>query len=304
MSTPRVGTAFQSPKINVLVSFPYWEKNASSMKRVFDDHDPAMFRLLIDSGAFSAWTLGEEISLDSYMRFIRSLPSTWDVSCIQLDVVGDPVKTKENWLRMLDAGIDALPVFTRGGSFEVLDEYYAQSPLVMFGGIVQGKGNKNYIRHFMENNRGRPVHWLGFSDHNFMKHYRPFSVDSSTVTSAQRFGDFMYYAGAGKVKKLEKQHFVTEPPREFIQSCLRVGLTRKEIALLGQAKHWRGGADPTSWDTGKGIASLMVHIHQVYRGMDMERAIGTRYYIAQTTTATVGALFTSSEFLQERGRLV
>jgi hypothetical protein len=241
--------------------------------------------------------------MNDYLRFIRSFPSSWDVSFIQLDVIGDPIKTKENWLRMLDAGVDALPVFTRGGDLEVLDEYYRHSPLVMFGGIVSGKGNKNYIRYFMENNQGRPVHWLGFSDHNFIKHYRPTSVDASSCSSVQRYGQFQYYTGGGQMSMLRRQDFAKRPPESFVRSCLQVGFTQSEIARLSKSAHWKGGADYTSWDSGKGVASLMSHVHHLYRGLDMERSVGTIYYLAQTTTFGLGALFRSYDFLEERGRL-
>ena len=105
------------------------------------------------------------------------------------------------------------------------------------------------------------------------------------------------------MKKLDRQDFAKRPPESFVRSCLQVGFTQSEISRLGKSTHWRGGADYTSWNTGRGVASLMSHVHHVYRGMDMERSVGTIYYLAQTTTFEVGALFRSYDFLEERGRL-
>jgi hypothetical protein len=260
--------------------------------------------LLIDSGAYTAWRQDQEIDVMDYIAFIRTIPRDWAVSCIQLDVIGNPVQTKANWMRMLDSDVDALPVFTRGGNIDDLDAFYEHASLVMFGGIVSGAGNKNYIRWFEHHNQGRPVHWLGFSDVNFMRYYKPFSVDSSSVNVTERYGEFQYYAGGGRMKHQRRDNRNQEPPPEMIASCLRVGFTRREIKRLQNKAIWKGGATINSWKDGVGLAGQMAQIHRLYGSMDLEAHIGTQYYQALAAPNKIMTMFAAYDFLLERGRLV
>lgn len=56
------------PKANILVAFPYFSKQ---IQKTLDNTDPNDFRLIIDSGAFTAWNLNKEISFDDYCTFLK-----------------------------------------------------------------------------------------------------------------------------------------------------------------------------------------------------------------------------------------
>src|SRR5271167_4127513 len=72
-------------------------------------------QLLLDSGAFSAWSLGREVSLTDYITFIKANPDSIAHS-INLDVIipEDPEKAAEagrkNFLEMRNAGVNCIPV--------------------------------------------------------------------------------------------------------------------------------------------------------------------------------------------------
>ena len=84
-------------KLNLLVAYPYFSQK---IRETLSKHDPDTFRLIIDSGAFSAWNSRKVIEFDDYCRFLDTIPSHWDYKAVQLDVFGDPVKTLENYYRM------------------------------------------------------------------------------------------------------------------------------------------------------------------------------------------------------------
>jgi hypothetical protein len=70
------------------MAFPYIKPD---VLRFFQERRNEL-RILIDSGAFTAWKSGKTISVDDYCKFIESLPvKPWRY--FTLDVVGDPKGT-------------------------------------------------------------------------------------------------------------------------------------------------------------------------------------------------------------------
>jgi len=248
----------KSTKLNILVAFPYFSQG---IYRFLSEKDPSTFRLIVDSGAFTAWNTGREIRLDDYMKFLKSIPSHWDYKAVQLDVFGNPDGTYENYHRMLDAGFeDIMPVFTRGDSLERLEEFYSHTDYIMFGGIVIGGENRNYVKWFCEVNKGRDAHWLGFVNVPFIKHYRPKSVDSSTLYN----------------------------------------FTMKEIALLAKQDSWEGGASPLRGGSSRGLAAFMTVTSHVRRAMDVEKNLGTRIYLALCGEPQVQNVYDAMNLLTTR----
>ena len=288
-------------KLNILVAYPYF---SDAIRRYLDSKDPHSFRLIVDSGAFTAWNTGAEVTMEGYTKFLRTLPKSWEWRAVQLDVYGDPDGTYDNWQRMLDDGWhDIMPVFTRGDSLERLDEYYSVTDYIMFGGIAFGGQNKEYIKWFSENNEGRAVHWLGFTSIPFIKHYRPTSVDSSSIMGTQRFGTLSYYAGGGKLVNLDKWQFAKRPPQDFLDASMRRGFTMAELKQLGKAEAWRGNVLKPNPDKLRGFASFVNYTHHVKRALDIEQRLGTRVYLAFATDVNLTGAFDAFEFMQERGTL-
>jgi len=288
-------------KLNILVAYPYF---SDKIRSYLLGRDPSTFRLIVDSGAFTAWSTGATITMEGYTNFLRSLPDSWEMQAVQLDVYGNPEKTYTNWKQMLGMGFrDIMPVFTRGDSLDRLDEYYASSKCVMFGGIALGGENKNYIKYFSEANSGRPVHWLGFTSMPFVKHYKPQSVDSSSINSTHRFGTVSYYEGGGVLKTLNKANFSEMPPAAFINSCTDRGFNFKELERLGRKEAWVGSVRPLSKTSNKGLASFVNYTHHVWRSIDVEEHVGTKIYLAVATDLALAGVFDSYDFMKERGTI-
>ena len=285
------------PKLNILVAFPYFSKK---IYEKLMELDPSTFRLIVDSGAFTAWNTGKQISLDDYAKFLKSIPSHWDYKAVQLDVYGDPEQTYINYMRMLDMGYaDIMPVFTRGDSLERLEEFYSYTDYIMFGGIAIGGQNTNYVKWFCEMNKGRHAHWVGFVNVPFIKHYKPYSVDSSSIKSSARFGNLQIYAGNGNLKSINKKEFSNIPSDNVIEMLKKHGLTLSQILLLQNNQAWSSNAKAFKYKSQNGIASFITYLGHTKRAIEVEKNLGTKIYQALSSEGDVVALFDALEFLKE-----
>jgi hypothetical protein len=110
-----------STPLCILTAFPYlraWERVAGIAK---------VRRLMLDSGAYSAWNSGLTIDINELIEAI--LKGSWDLA-VTLDVIGDPHASLKNALQMKAAGCHAMPVFHVGEPWEILDEYCKEFDIV------------------------------------------------------------------------------------------------------------------------------------------------------------------------------
>lgn len=179
--------------IDVLVSYHYYA-DAPMMRRVAE---PDRFRVLGDSGAFSAWSLGTPIDLGAYAAWCREY---WErfCWCASLDVIGDPEATFTNWARLRDRhGLLTVPTLHAGADPTTLDRYAAEGvDLVGLGGMAaQGQATRAYrwALHVFRYARDRwpavRFHLWGVTSRRFLETLPAWSADSSGLfTSAFRFG--------------------------------------------------------------------------------------------------------------------
>jgi phosphoribosylglycinamide formyltransferase-1 len=190
------------PRLNVLVAYPYMNQ------RMIDLLVSAgsSLRFNLDSGAFTAWKAGKQIGLDEYCRFLEGLPiKPWRY--FTLDVIGDPGETLRNYETMLARGFKPVPIFTRGEDPSVLEQFYKTSEVVGIGGLVGTPRNRGFVKAIMKHIGDRKVHWLGFTDFNFVKTFRPYMCDSSSWESAARYGALKLYMGGGRFKGIKKAQY-------------------------------------------------------------------------------------------------
>jgi len=263
-------------RLPILLAFPYMKGEGTlSILREYRGH----YRLMVDSGAFTAWRSGAPIELDAYCSFLSSIRDLAPFNAVQLDVFGDPKRTHENFLEMRRRGHDVMPVFTRGESFDRLDEFYSHAPYLMFGGITTGKDNRAYVNAFMRRNGKRKVHLLGFTDLDFIKTYRPTSVDASSWRSAHRWGSLSVYVGFGKTKKINRKDFAMRPPLEVVDALKRSGATDAMIEALGKQEGWKNNGRFEE-GTVTSSAAFVSTLSSISQASDIERMVGTTYYLA------------------------
>jgi hypothetical protein len=135
---------------------------------------------------------------------------------------------------------------------------------------------------------------------DFIKHYRPYSVDSSSLYSGQRYGNLQYYVGAGNLKSINRVQLNRKPPSEVISALYKTGFEHKEIALLAYQDAWEGGASPYYGKSYRGLAAYMTVTNHVKRAIEVEQNLGTRIYLALGGESQINNVFDSLNQLQTK----
>lgn len=285
--------------VNLLIAFPYFKKPLIESLRLIPKSE---YRLIVDSGAFTAWNVGKEVKLDDYCKFLDSIECLRPFQAVQLDVIGDPEKTWKNFLIMKQRGYDVMPVFTRGDSFERCNEMYSYTDYIMLGGVSTGAKNTNYVKWFMEQNGDRKVHWLGFCNSDFVKHYKPFSIDSSSWSSGARFGSLCLYRGRGEIQVFSRKNLLSMPPEKFFSMGKKSGITHKELGLLQHSQSWVNvNITPDLTKPEGNVAMLITAISSIHRAAEIEKNCGTRFYMALMDQNQLHLIFSARNFLIQRG---
>jgi hypothetical protein len=153
-------------------------------------------RLMIDSGAYTAASVGKPIDLREYAEFLTTWRGAID-HAVTLDVIGDPVATRRNTQWLHRRGHNVMPVFTRGDSLAEFDAMVRECGYVCVGGGV-GMPKDVVIRRLSGLQRraeelGGGIHALGVGNLNGLRKIRPYSADSSNVSGAFKFGYLLAY---------------------------------------------------------------------------------------------------------------
>ena len=182
---------------NILESYHYVGKQA------FVDHMRANnAKIFVDSGAFSAYTLGITIDLPTYCDYIKR---NLDIIRVEdgvvmasvLDGIGDPLQTWQNQHAMEALGAKPLPCFHAGEDERYLEWYVKNYEYITLGGMV-GSSTKQLCvwldrmwEKYLTDGSGRPrlkVHGFGITAIPIMERYPWYSVDSSSWIQSAAFG--------------------------------------------------------------------------------------------------------------------
>ncbi len=211
-------------------------------------------KIFLDSGAFSAFTMGVDVDMEAYCRYIqenRDILETVDgmVCASVLDGIGDPLQTYRNQLAMESLGVRPLPCFHYGEDERYLDYYIANYPYITLGGMVPISTSQLYHwldriweKHLVDG-AGRPkvkVHGFGLTTMALVERYPWYSVDSSSWVQVARTGSMMLYPEAcvisvsdrSPTRKVEGQHIDTlpAPQREALEERFRkMGVDTKRM---------------------------------------------------------------------------
>jgi hypothetical protein len=158
-------------------------------------------KVFLDSGAFSAHSLGVSIDINAYCDYIirnRDILRVEDgaVMASVLDGIGDPLQTYRNQLYMEAMGAKPLPCFHFGEDPRYLEYYVANYDYITIGGLVRKTAQDqkvwlDRIWPLMLDGSGRPklkVHAFGMTAPWLMERYPWWSVDSSSWIQAAAFG--------------------------------------------------------------------------------------------------------------------
>jgi len=188
---------------NHLVS--YWYERKSQYVDYILGLNPKA-NILLDSGAYSAWTLKKEIDLDEYIAYCKANKNKL-YSMISLDVIGNAEQGFENFKTMKKAGLDVIPVFHRvAGKLDPIEHliYYCKnSDYVALSGYAQAKFNDremiNYTKKMFEIiPKDKKIHLLGLTNFRVIMGIgaeRIHSVDSSMVSRRSPYNGSVSYSG-------------------------------------------------------------------------------------------------------------
>lgn len=174
--------------VDALVSFHYYRDD----KVMAGLASTGRFRLIGDSGAFSALTQGARIDLAEYADWCRRWAEhlIWVAS---LDVIGDPTASRVNWCTLRDRhGLTAVPTVHAGADKSWLDAYASEgADLIGLGGMAgngQAQPAFRWAVHMMRYARERyphvRFHLWGVTNRRFLEALPVYSADSSGVIGA------------------------------------------------------------------------------------------------------------------------
>ena len=240
---------------NILESYHYVHS-----QRYVDEMRADRAQVFLDSGAFSAHTLGVTINIEDYCRYIitnRDIIRHEDNVCMAsvLDGIGDDLQTWRNQLRMEELGATPLPCFHFGEDDRFLEWYISRYPYITIGGLV-GKSNLDVIQwldriweKYILAGSGRPrlkVHAFGVTRIELMERYPWHSVDSSSWIQYAVYGHIFFpeFGSLTASSKSPGRHdfgrhvtTLTGPEQAFILNRLREkGFEYERIADVYEAR--------------------------------------------------------------------
>lgn len=181
--------------LNLLVSHAY-------KRQVCDATLPPTARLMLDSGAYTAWSTGQVIDMNGLILAGMD-PRYTDV--VALDVIGDADASVRNALKMKAAGSRAFPVFHYGDPWEHLALYCREFKQVglscRFGEPV--KKSLAWLEQSFA--RGWPCrfHSFGWTSYQVLGRFPFDSADSTTWFYAYRYGSCGFMGPRTNVKRKE-----------------------------------------------------------------------------------------------------
>lgn len=172
-------------------------------KQSFVDHMRAnSAQVFLDSGAFSAYTLGVELSVREYCEYIQRnediiRKEDGVLMASVLDGIGDARKTYENQLEMEYRGVTPLPCFHFGEDMRYLEHYVRNYEYITLGGMVGAttdqlrKWLSKVWEKYLYDGSGRAklkVHGFGITAVPLMQEFDWYSCDSSSWIQSAAFG--------------------------------------------------------------------------------------------------------------------
>lgn len=179
--------------VDILLSYAYHAKTDLSLIRSALGPNQ---KLMIDSGAFTAYTLGKPIQLTEYAEFLNRWRGVYDYA-ITLDVIGNPKETANN-LRFLEKKqLSVLPVYTATAHLRELKALAKDYDYLAFGGVVgvpkhlRVPATKRVVEEAQ--NSGAKVHTLGQASIDMFKKTGAYSGDSSSASQMPKYASLPIY---------------------------------------------------------------------------------------------------------------
>lgn len=272
---------------NVLESWHY-----VGAQRYVDQMRADNASIFLDSGAFSAYTLGVELSVDDYCNYIKRNTDILRregnvVMASVLDGIGDPLKTYQNQLAMEERGCKPLPCFHAGEDERYLEHYVRNYEYITLGGMVGSSTKQLCIwldrmwDKYLTDGSGRPrlkVHGFGITAIPIMERYPWFSVDSSSWIQSAAFGSIVTpeWGPLSVSDKSPSRHdagqhatTLTAIEQDFVlQTLERQGFTYERLSTVYESRAaynlWAYGVVNAMMNAANNYEQLTAHIQELF----------------------------------------
>ena len=162
-------------------------------------------RVIIDSGAFTAWTSGKPIDPRDYAKWALDFKERWEhkmqaLYFMNLDVIGDQDASWVNQSILEGLGLKPIPIITFGANKKHLIKALDNYDYIALGGLVPYTRDKVKLQKWLDfcftiimqkykaTGVMPKIHLLGVTTDWVLKRYPCFSSDSSSWVSCLRFG--------------------------------------------------------------------------------------------------------------------
>lgn len=256
--------------IKTLCSFHYFRNfdMEQAWKDLTTPEGPPL--IMADSGAFSAMTLGTEVSIPAYAAWLKQWMPYLQGGYATLDVIGDAVGTDRNTREIEEVhGLSPIPVVHVGAPMSTVGQLCERYPYVAVGGMVGKKGpelERWIVSTFVEAQRwGTLLHGFGQTRQTMIAKLPWYSVDSSSWGKGHRWGKIAWW-NASK-SKLEEQLQRQPVPPAAAQQFRAAGVPIEVINGRGDY-HWAYMPRASAW----GWWQLEVYLRRRHGPIATERA--------------------------------
>lgn len=152
--------------------------------------------IFADSGAFQGYSMGKELSVDKYAQWLYQWKHLF-IGYANLDSIDSEAKTMENQEYLESCGLKPLPVFHVTSDFKQLEYLLENYDYIGLGGMVPYMKEIKKIMPWLikcwklknKINSRAKFHGFGCTNWEILSKLPWYSVDSSTWTVANRFGE-------------------------------------------------------------------------------------------------------------------
>ncbi len=197
--------------LNILWSYAYL-KSANSYRII--DVLTSCSNVLIDSGAFTAYQTGKEITIDQYIEACKRYFHGRVWQYIMLDKIKNPAGTRMHLKKMYEAGLTPMPVWVVGMEESEVKDLVAYNPhICVAGGVGSGDdfAHYRYQAAFRASEKTAKIHSLGFLRWPDVFRLPLFSGDSSTYSNGSRWGVFARFSPQKGVECLRIDNITKDP---------------------------------------------------------------------------------------------
>lgn len=156
--------------------------------------------IFLDSGAFSAFTLGKNINIDDYCNFIKE-NQKFISTYAGLDVIWDWENTLKNIEYMKSQWLSPLPTYHFWSPVYYFEKYVNENSYIWIWWMVPLSRKPDQIRKLLDyvfsyirnNNLKTKIHGWGMTNGKFMKRYPLYSVDSTWRLAWWKFKTMLFF---------------------------------------------------------------------------------------------------------------